>query len=222
MTGASHPAGRACLQALRRGAPPGAAVLAATRGAPRDDGGGGGGGGIGASERVFDLEWPESWAPALAGVTALFLLPPARLSRAAGVAPDARCCGLAAPPPPRCAARRVYAPLLAAARAAGVRHVVVLSVAGAGRHAWLPHARIERAARASGLAWTFVRPAMFMQALARAPLRTAVRGHGLIELPAGSAEFTWAGAVWVLGEGYLCRTSYGGLLLLQLPRRRVT
>ncbi len=56
--------------------------------------------------------------------------------------------------------------LAAAAREAGVRHIVKLSVLGAGGDAptgvaaW--HDAGERALRESGLAWTFVRPGAFM------------------------------------------------------------
>lgn len=57
-----------------------------------------------------------------------------------------------------------------------------------------PHARVEAALRASGVDWTVVRSAYFMQNLLRRPLADAVRGGGRIELPAGASELNWAGA----------------------------
>ncbi|KAI8473774.1 MAG: hypothetical protein J3K34DRAFT_457140 [Monoraphidium minutum] len=185
--GASSVVGGAVLSELRRHAPAGAVVLGATRGGP------------GPGLRVLDIEFPESWGPALQGVTGLFMVLPPRLACGAGAGD-----GPGAPRP--APAKRVFAPFLAAAAAAGVRHVVFLSVQGAGGHrgacgwrgaarrAALPHAAVEAALARSGLPWTAVRACRFMQGLARAPLADGIRERGAIELPAGDAEPNWVDA----------------------------
>ena len=53
-----------------------------------------------------------------------------------------------------------------AAQRVGVRHIVKLSVMGAGEEAYaiaLVHRAVEKAIEASGMAWTFLRPNSFMQ-----------------------------------------------------------
>ena len=58
---------------------------------------------------------------------------------------------------------------LAAARAAGVKHIVKLSAFGASDHSKAPiclmHYQVEKEIRESGLAWTIIRPHHFMQNL---------------------------------------------------------
>src|SRR5262245_17544658 len=89
-----------------------------------------------------DFERPETLAPALRGVERVFSL-------ALG---------------PRLGEQE--AGLAQLARAAGVRHIVKLSVLGAGDNtrrgvvAW--HSAGERAIRQSGVPWTFVQPGVFM------------------------------------------------------------
>lgn len=109
----------------------------------------------------FGLTDPATWPAALAGVDRMFLLRPPAVSNV----------------------RRDVVPFLEAARAAGVRHVVLLSVQGAGRLPVTPHARIEAWLRGSGMDWTFVRPSFFAQNLTgvHAPDVTA----GRLVLPAG-------------------------------------
>ena len=54
-------------------------------------------------------------------------------------------------------------PSLEAAKAAGVGHVVLLSLQGAEHNTVVPHHALEVWLRDSGLSWTFVRAAFFMQ-----------------------------------------------------------
>ncbi len=61
--------------------------------------------------------------------------------------------------------KHVIGPALDAARDRGVRHVVFLSIQGADRNRIVPHRKIEDHLRASGLDWTFIRAAYFMQNL---------------------------------------------------------
>jgi uncharacterized protein YbjT (DUF2867 family) len=82
--------------------------------------------------------------------------------------------------------------VIAAARRAGVRHVVKLSVFGAD----LPqastvrfmrqHVEVERALRDSGLAWTMLRPTFFMQNLLGSA--ATIRQAGAIFMPAADGR----------------------------------
>jgi uncharacterized protein YbjT (DUF2867 family) len=95
--------------------------------------------GTGAEAVPLDYDRPETLGPALAGVDTVFLL-----SRT--VAPEVA--------------------VVRAAKAAGVRRIVKLSVWGAAEEAfafakW--HRPVEKEIEATGLQWTFVRPNGFMQ-----------------------------------------------------------
>ena len=92
---------------------------------------------------AFDFRDRSTWRTAFDGVESMFLLRPPDLTRVS----------------------RGLAPRLAFAQALGLRHVVLLSVQGAGKVPVLPHAAAERWLRRSGLSWTFVRPSYFDQNL---------------------------------------------------------
>ncbi len=111
----------------------------------------------------FDFGRPETYDLALRGVEALFLMRPPAITDT----------------------RRYVDPLIAAAREAGVRRVVFLSVLGAERLPVVPHRRIERSLEASGMAHTFLRPSFFMQNLSGVRRADIRRGH--IVVPAGIA-----------------------------------
>ncbi len=83
----------------------------------------------------------------------------------------------------------VIVPALRAAAERGVRHVVFLSIQGAERNRIVPHRKIEDRLRASGMAWTFVRAAYFMQNLSttHAP---EIRELDEIWVPAGRGSRT--------------------------------
>ena len=68
-------------------------------------------------------------------------------------------------PPEIAAVKKRIVPAIDAARAAGVGHVVFLSLQGADQNPVVPHRRIEDDLRAGGPAWTFLRPSFFMQNL---------------------------------------------------------
>lgn len=109
----------------------------------------------------FAFESPETFAPALSGVGAVFLMRPPQMARA-----------------------RDFAPFLDAAEAAGVRHVALLSVKGAERNPLLPHHRLERALRARRWQATMIRPSDFMQNL-ETVLREGLVERDEIAVPAG-------------------------------------
>ncbi|MFZ5814943.1 MAG: SDR family oxidoreductase, partial [Bacillota bacterium] len=91
----------------------------------------------------FDFEDPGTYPAALDGVRRIFLVRPPHLAQV----------------------ERQINPFVHAARAAGVEHLVLLSVMGADRMPFLPHAKIEKAILAAGLDYTFLRPAFFFQNL---------------------------------------------------------
>lgn len=151
-----------------------------------------------------DLRRPESFPAALTGVVRVFLFP---VFDAAGA-------------------------FCAAAREAGVAHVVVLSSSAVTfeRPGWVgeQHLRVEKAVEASGLAWTFVRPDAFMtNDLAWAPQIAAgdvVRGvcGGAALAPVDPRDIA-AVAVWALvdrlvGEAFVLT---GPQSLTQVERVRI-
>jgi uncharacterized protein YbjT (DUF2867 family) len=116
----------------------------------------------GALQARLDFTDERSWAAAYEGVEVMFLLRPPHLSR-----PQTQ-----------------MAPSLEAARDAGVRHLVLLSLQGADRNRVVPHARLEAWLRGSGMTWTFVRPSFFMQNLTTTHV-SDVRDRDELLLPAG-------------------------------------
>lgn len=66
-------------------------------------------------------------------------------------------------PPPIGDMKATLHPFVDAAYAAGVRHIVFLSVAGADRMKWVPHRKVELHLAATGKSWTLLRPGFFAQ-----------------------------------------------------------
>jgi uncharacterized protein YbjT (DUF2867 family) len=114
-----------------------------------------------------DFNQPSTFAPALSGITRLFLLVPS----SADVEAQQRS-------------------LVDAARRGGVRHVVKLSQFAADERAQgrfqRYHAAIERHIRESGLDYTFLRPNLFMQGLLL--LRATIAEQGAFYVSAGDAR----------------------------------
>ncbi|HKQ62888.1 MAG TPA: NmrA family NAD(P)-binding protein [Candidatus Polarisedimenticolaceae bacterium] len=118
---------------------------------------------------VADYDRPETLVGALHGVDRLLLLGPS----------DARQ-----------APRELGA--VAAARTAGVAHVVKLSVWGAAAEAFgfaRAHRQVERELEAGGPAWTFLRPNGYMQNVIRF-MAASIRTRSTIEQPAGEAAIS--------------------------------
>ena len=92
-------------------------------------------------------------------------------------------------PPQIADVKGVIGPALDAAKARGVRHVVFLSIQGAERNRIVPHRRIEDHLRGSGLEWTFIRAAYFMQNLSTTHA-SDIRDRDEIYIPAGRGSRT--------------------------------
>lgn len=149
--------------ALPAGTPAGLppAPNATARSAPPDD--------PGLETVPFDLDAPAGWPAALAGARALFLLRPPHVRDT----------------------RRRLNPVADAAAAAGVRHVVFLSVQGAEGNALVPHHAVERHLRrleAEGqLGAVLLRPAFFLQNLSTTH-RAEIRDLGALLIPSGDGR----------------------------------
>jgi uncharacterized protein YbjT (DUF2867 family) len=120
----------------------------------------------GAETVLFDFDRPETFAPALAGAEKLFLLTSGGTDREAAV--------------------------VGAAKDAGVRHVVKLSVWGAEEDAFVigrAHRAIEQEIEASGMSWTFLRPNGFMQNLTTYR-RDGIRSRGVIVDSTGDSKWS--------------------------------
>ena len=123
------------------------------------------------NERFFDFENLAASKKALQEARCLFLLRPPQLADVG----------------------RYFAPLIDACKEAGILHIVFLSVQGAETVSFIPHAKIEKLIRQSGIAYTFVRPSYFMQNLTTA-FRDDIKLRNRIEVPAGKAKFLWIDA----------------------------
>lgn len=82
-----------------------------------------------------------------------------------------------------------FGDVIARARQHGVGHIVFLSVQGAERNWFIPHHKIERRLKSSGVPYTLLRPAYFMQNFTSTLHDDLVRRHRIF-LPAGNARFT--------------------------------
>jgi uncharacterized protein YbjT (DUF2867 family) len=114
---------------------------------------------------AFDFTDPQTFGPALEGIDRVFLMrPPAVMD-----------------------IRGTIDPFVAAAKAVGVRRVVVLSLQGAEKNRLVPHAKMEASVAASGMPRTFLRAGFFMQNLSTTH-RADIAEHGEIFVPAGAGK----------------------------------
>ncbi|WP_433789679.1 NmrA family NAD(P)-binding protein [Actinoplanes sp. CA-252034] len=120
----------------------------------------------------FGFSEPATWEAAFAGVQTMFLLRPPAISNV----------------------KRDLLPAVAAARRAGLRHVVFLSLQGAQHNRVVPHAKVESWLRSSGLGWTFVRPSFFTQNLSTTHVAD-IRDRDQIIIPAGGGRTAFVDAM---------------------------
>jgi uncharacterized protein YbjT (DUF2867 family) len=119
----------------------------------------------GAEAVAFDFTDPRTFGPALKGIDRVFLMRPPALVDIRGT----------------------IDPFVGAAKAAGVRRVVVLSLQGAEKNRLVPHAKMEASVAASGIPRTFLRAGFFMQNLSTTH-RADIVEHGEIFVPAGEGK----------------------------------
>lgn len=119
--------------------------------------------------RFLDFDAPATFGAALEGGDTLFLLRPPQISDA-----------------------EKFRPLLLKAKELGYRGVVFLSVQGADKQSYIPHAKIEKVIKEVGLPYVFLRPGYFMQNFTSTLAGDVL--EGTILLPAGKAPFMWTDA----------------------------
>jgi uncharacterized protein YbjT (DUF2867 family) len=120
---------------------------------------------------AFDFRDRTTWRRAFDGADVMFLIRPPDVSDV----------------------RADLLPAMDFGHAMGLRHVVLLSVQGADRVPVLPHARIEKWLRGSGLDWTFVRPSYFDQNLSTV-FAADIRERDVIAVPAGRGRTAFVDA----------------------------
>ncbi|MFN7115207.1 MAG: NmrA family NAD(P)-binding protein [Saprospiraceae bacterium] len=118
--------------------------------------------------RLFDFAQPETFDAALTGIDSIFLLRPPQLADV----------------------QKYFAPLIETAVKQGITDITFLSVQGVERSSVIPHHKIERLIRQSGLRYCFLRPSYFMQNLTTTLLYD-IKSKQKIILPAGRAKFNW-------------------------------
>jgi len=163
VTGATGTVGRAVVEQLVEEAAP---VVAAVRDPERARSA------LGATPAVrFDFEDPSTYDETFRGAEKLFLVRPPAIA----------------------AVWQSIFPALRAAQAAGVRHVVFLSLLGAEQNPFVPHRWIEWYLQALIMDWTFLRPSFFMQNLSTTH-RAEIRDGGEIFVPAGDGRTSFIDA----------------------------
>lgn len=116
----------------------------------------------------FDFDEPDTWGKSLENINMVFLLRPPHISDV----------------------DKVFRPLISTIREKGVSRILFLSVQGAEKSSIIPHNKIEKLIRQSGLDYIFLRPGYFMQNLTTTLLGD-IREKRKIILPAGNAKFNW-------------------------------
>jgi uncharacterized protein YbjT (DUF2867 family) len=114
---------------------------------------------------VLDFENPQTYPAAFAGVDRLFLLRPPQMADVA----------------------KSIKPVLDYATAHGVRHIAFLSLIGAEKNKFVPHAKIEELLLGGPAAYTLLRAGFFMQNLSTTH-REDIVAHDDVFVPAGKGK----------------------------------
>ena len=122
----------------------------------------------GPDQVALDFFQPDSWAQALAGVRAVFLVRPPAIAKV----------------------EETLCPFVEKAMTEGVELVQFLSVAGAEKQRFIPHARVEKTLRQYPGRYTLFRPGFFAQNLQDAYLQDIVEDSRII-VPAGHSQVNW-------------------------------
>ncbi len=116
---------------------------------------------------AFDFENNATQIEALKNCDILFLLRPPQLANT----------------------KKYFAPFIQSAKEAKIKHIIFLSVQGVEKSTIIPHHKIEKLIVESGIPYTFLRPAYFMQNFI-GNLKNDLVARKRIFLPAGKSKFT--------------------------------
>jgi len=121
--------------------------------------------GAGVEAVAFDFAKPETYPTTFSGIKKMFLLRPPQITNI----------------------QKMMVPALEAAKAAGVEHIVFLSLIGIEKNTVVPHYKVELWLQTSGLAFTFLRASFFMQNF-NTVHRAEIRDQNMIEVPVSTAK----------------------------------
>ena len=121
--------------------------------------------------RHLDFTRQETFREALQGIDIVFLLRPPHLSDVSGI----------------------FSPFVEKMKETGTGQIVFLSVQGVEKQKFIPHHKIEKLIRESGLAYAFLRPGYFMQNLTSTLLHE-IKQENKVFIPAGKLKFNWVDA----------------------------
>lgn len=147
----------------------------------------------------LDYDATETWDAAVQWADRVFLVPPAFDPRG-----DER-----------------LVPFLDWAVQSGARHMVLLSAMGVDTRERLALRRIEQRIEKTGVAWTFLRPNVYMQNFARDFLARSIRDAGVFQLPAGDAPVSFVDSrdvAAVAAEALSGEAHFGSAYTLTGPR----
>jgi len=116
----------------------------------------------------FDFEDAATYGTALEGVEKVFLIRPPQLTDVSGI----------------------FVPFIQKCKEVGVKQIVFLSLLGAESNPFPPHHKIEKAIRASGIPYTFIRPSFFMQNLSTTH-KEDIKERNDLFIPAGNAKVSF-------------------------------
>jgi uncharacterized protein YbjT (DUF2867 family) len=119
----------------------------------------------------FDFEDPATYQPAFEGADRMFLMRPPALANV----------------------KEQIAPAIEAAKQAGVKHIVFLSLVGVEKNTVVPHHKIEKLLESSGIPWTFLRASFFMQNLNTTHCKEIKERHE-IAVPVGHSRTSFIDA----------------------------
>jgi len=134
----------------------------------------------------FAFEEPASYQAAFAGVTKMYLMRPPQITDIKGQ----------------------MAPAIDAAVAAGVNHIVFLSLMGVEKNKFVPHYKVEKCLFQCGADWTMLRPTYFMQNLS-STYREMIQRDGEICIPAGKGKMSFIDARDISAVAAVCLTEEG-------------
>ncbi|GAA0435744.1 SDR family oxidoreductase [Lentibacillus halophilus] len=135
---------------------------------------------------AFDFLRPQTYKQALEDVTKIFLMRPPHLS-----SPE-----------------KDMLPFLESAKAAGVEHIVFVSLFGVEKNPFVPHRKIESFIRDLGFNYTFLRPGFFMQNL-NTTHRKDLLYRGELFIPAGNAKTNFIDTRDIAACAAVCLTDHG-------------